>query len=73
MSEVEVAVDPGFKGGQRWSGGNSFREVVPRTYCHPACSSQRLSVEKMAGSGDGYLAGQQQSSGCSFLLNDQQC
>ena len=29
MSELEVALDPGFKRGQGWSRGNSFREVAP--------------------------------------------
>ena len=29
MSELKVALDPGFKRGQGWSCGNSFREVVP--------------------------------------------
>ena len=29
MSELEVALDPGFKEGQGWSRGNSFREAVP--------------------------------------------
>ena len=29
MNELEVAVDPGFKGGQGESGGNSLRETVP--------------------------------------------
>ena len=29
MSELKVALDPGFKRGQGWSCGNSFREAVP--------------------------------------------
>ena len=29
MSELEVALEPGFKGGRGWSCGNSFREALP--------------------------------------------
>ena len=29
MSELEVALDPRFKGGQGWGGGDSLREAVP--------------------------------------------
>lgn len=29
MSELEVVLDPGFKGGQRQSCSNSFRKAVP--------------------------------------------